>query len=59
MLDVVMRLAAADFRKSERSLDVPAEFLDVYVVQDLGLRLYVKFGRDESGFYKLISFHEA
>lgn len=56
ILSVISKLTRSEFEESVAS-DVDAtEWLDIYVIFDGGLPIYIKFGRDDAG-YRLISFH--
>jgi motility quorum-sensing regulator / GCU-specific mRNA interferase toxin len=58
-LEVVQRIAAEEFHKSMESEKRPGCWQDVYFPWFLGMKLYVKFGRDEpDGEYTVISFKE-
>ena len=57
ILAVIQRLDKSTFKKTMPSTDFPGEMIDVYVVFDCGLDLYLEFAQTQGQPFKLIAFH--
>lgn len=57
ILAVIQRLDKSAFKKTMPSTDFPGEMIDVYLIFDCGLDLYLELAQTRGKPFKLIAFH--